>query len=51
MEYKQENKLTEPGRNGYRGDDAYPRILIVDVVHSISLLACIVSDRRWWDRA
>ena len=43
-----ENKLAEQSSSNYRGDDTDRNIPVVDVVHSINLLACTVSDHKWW---
>ena len=45
--YKRENQLTEQGNDDYRGSNTHPIIPIVDMVHSMNLLVCIVSVRKW----
>ena len=44
--YERENELTEQSQDGYRGNDTHKGIFTVDVVHSVSLLACVISDRE-----
>jgi len=41
-----ENELTEQSSGSYRGNDTYVEIPIVDVVHSVNLLARTVSDHK-----
>jgi len=44
------HELTKQSRDGYRGNDTHKRVLVIDVIHSINLLACIVSDPNQWRR-
>ena len=44
--HERENKLTEQGSDRYGGNDTHKRIPVVDVEHSVCLLACLVRDRK-----